>query len=142
MYPIWIYILIVVIDCILTLVSLIHLGNESYRDMLGFSNVVSIVALGFAGFLSVYLALVSVSGTAYVYAESNNFTYVINTTGNTTNTTMVGTPGVAMQPIMDDGLMWIWYIIAAIQGIFVMLEILEAYAEHIAGKEDRGNLIS
>jgi glucan phosphoethanolaminetransferase (alkaline phosphatase superfamily) len=142
MYPVWIYLMIIVIDGALTFLSLVKVGAGSYRDMLGFSNITSIVVLGLATFLSVYLALASVSGTTYAYASSNNFTYAINTTGNTTNVTMVGNPGVATSPIMDDGLMWIWYLIAVIQAIFVLLEILEAYAEHLAGKEERGNLIS
>jgi hypothetical protein len=114
MYPIEIFLAILVIDGVLSIYSIMDKGSGSYREMLGFSNIVNIIALGFATFLSVYLALVSVSGTASLNGI----------------------------PVMDDGLMWIFIVIAVIQGVFVLMELLEAYAEHLAGKEEKGNLIS
>ena len=106
MYPIDIYLMFVAIDGLLCIFSVFAKGSDYYKD---------IAALAFATFLSVYLGLVSVSGTA---------------------TDMLGIP------IQDDGLMWLWYIIAVIQGVFLLMELVEAYEEHIAGKQDRGNLIS
>jgi hypothetical protein len=98
MYPIEIFLMVVAIDGLLSAYATISKGTDYYKD---------VVALGFACFLSVYLALVSIAGTA------------IDCAGN---------------PIMDDGLMWIFIIIAVIQGIFVMMELIEAYEEHLHNK--------
>ena len=114
MYPIEIYLMVAAIDGVLTIFSMLEKGTGYYEDLFGVSNIVNMVALGVADFLSIYLALVSVSGTASLNGV----------------------------PIMDDGLMWIWMILAVIQGIFILLEIMEAYVEHLHGKEEAGSLIS
>jgi hypothetical protein len=114
MYPIEIYLMIAVIDGGLSLFSLLEKGMGDYQDLFGISNIVNIVALIIADFLSVYLALVSVSGTA----------------------TLNGIP------MQDGGLMWIWMIIAVVQGVFILLELMEAYVEHLNGQEESGSLIS
>lgn len=106
MYPVDIYLVIIAIDGLLSIFAVFAKGSDYYKD---------IAALAFASFLSVYLAMASVSGTA------------------------MGSDGT---PIMDDGLMWLFIIIATIQGIFLLLELVEAYEEHVAGKNEKEHLIS
>ena len=115
MYPIEIFQAILVIDGLLTVYGILSKGADYWKN---------IVALGFATFLSVYLATVSISGTAFVYSAITNST------------------SLATQAISDDGLMWIFYIIATIQGIYTLVEGAEAYELYIARKEDRDTLIS
>jgi hypothetical protein len=106
MFPIEIYIAILVIDGLLTLYGVIFTGTEYWKN---------IVSLALATFFTVYIALISISGTVTYYDGSL---------------------------IQDDGLMWIFFIIAAIQGIYTLIESAESYELYILKKEDKKNLIT
>ena len=109
MFPIEIYLAIIVLNGLLTLYGVISVGVDYWKN---------IVALFFAGFLSVYLALVSVAGSAYVYAANQ-------------------TASVSTLPIQDDGLMWIFYMFATAQFIYLFVEGVEAYELYIHKKNEK-----
>jgi hypothetical protein len=109
MFPIEIYLAIILIDGLLTVYGVVSVGVDYWKN---------IVALFFAGFLSVYIAMVSVAGSAYVYA---------------TNQTI----SVSTLPIQDDGLMWIFYMFATAQGIYLFVEGVEAYELYIHKRKER-----
>ena len=69
-----------------------------------------LIALGVATFLTVYLSLASVSGTVMITTSSF---------------------------MQDDGLMWIGFIIATAQGLFTLMEILEAVQDYRTQKRER-----
>lgn len=144
MYTIEVFLAILAIDGILTLYAVVAKGSDYYKD---------IAAIIFAGFLSCYLALVCVSGTVVYYNDNVSDVFV-------TNTNMTYPPGEAVRydleynnsryaytyaapnrVMQDDGLMWIFIIIAVIQGYFALLMGIEAYNDYVAGKADRENLI-
>ena len=143
MYTIEVFLAILAIDGILTLYAVLAKGSDYYKD---------IAAIIFAGFLSCYLALVCVSGTVVYYNDNvsdvltlqTNETFAmdpsvgVDTDSNTTHSRYTYAPNHVMQ---DDGLMWIFIIIATIQGYFALLMGIEAYNEYVAGKADRENLI-
>jgi hypothetical protein len=105
MYPLELFLGVMAIDGAVTLYALMHHGADYYKD---------IGAWVFAVFLSGYLALGAVSGTAYIYSTSSLTTLAIQ----------------------DDGLMWIFILIMFAQIILGALELLEAYEEHQTNKTD------
>lgn len=131
MYPIEIFLAILVIDGLLCVYAVVDNGAKYYKN---------IIAWGLACFLSIYLAIVSVAGTVSIQTMQIKNMTVQNLTANSSavvNTVYTYNPPVVMQ---DDGLMWIFYILAGIQGFLILLAILEAYEEHLNGK-DKENLI-
>ena len=142
MYTIEVFLAILAIDGILTLYAVLAKGSDYYKD---------IAAIIFAGFLSCYLALVCVSGTVVYYNDSPLSVRTLYTNAsyppgevkydleyNQTVSNYTYRPNHVMQ---DDGLMWIFLIIATIQGYFALLMSIEAYNDYVAGKADRENLI-
>ena len=145
MYTIEVFLAILAIDGILTLYAVLAKGSDYYKD---------IAAIIFAGFLSCYLALVCVSGTVVYYNDNVSDVLAIQTNEtfppgthpdvevdvvfNTTHYDYAYAPNPVMQ---DDGLMWIFLIIAVIQGYFALLMGIEAYNDYVAGKVERENLI-
>ena len=124
MYPLGVYLFIGVIDAAVTIYSISSKGTQYYKDL---------IALGIATFLTVYLAIAAVSGTVII-SDGHAITSFDDGLGNTT--TAYTTP-VVMQ---DDGLMWIGIIVAAIQGLFLLFEIVETVEDYYAQKAE--NLIS
>ena len=129
MYTIEIFLAILAIDGIVSAYALIDKGAAFYKDIAAW--VVSCV-------LSVYLANVAVSGTVqYFTMQIQNIT-VQNLTENVTNTIYTYHNPYLLQ---DDGLMWIFYILAICQAILGALAILDAVENHLANKSDKENLI-
>jgi hypothetical protein len=120
MYSLGIYLCIAFIDIVLTVYAVLKKNADYYKDL---------IALGAAAFITVYLALAATSGTVIL---TSSHVQTIATVGDTS--TVVYAPPIVMQ---DDGLMWIGFVIAAIQGIFLLFEIVETVEDYYAQKADR-----
>jgi hypothetical protein len=94
-------------------------NSDYYKDL---------IALGAATFITLYLAIAAVSGTVIL---SSSHVQTIATVGDTS--TVVYAPATVIQ---DDGLMWIGVIIAVIQGLFLMFEIVETVEDYYAQKAE------
>jgi hypothetical protein len=119
MYSLGIFLFIAFIDVALTLYAILKKGADYYKDL---------IALAAATFITVYLAIAAVSGTVIL---SSSHVQTIATVGDTS--TVVYAPATVIQ---DDGLMWIGIIIAVIQGIFLLLEIVETVEDYYAQKAE------
>jgi hypothetical protein len=105
MFPIEIYITIIAIDGLLTLYAVSVRNTDEWW--------INTVAYIMSAFFSVYLALVSVSGSA---VQS----------------------GV---PLEDAGLMWIFIIVAVIQGILAVVDLLGAHEDYVDEKHEKERMI-
>jgi len=95
MYPVGIFLFIAVIDMFLTWYGVVENGADYYKDL---------VAVSIATFLSVYLAVASVSGTVLLTSEPSY--------------------------LLDNGLMWIGILIATAQGYITVMAIMEAIQDY------------
>ena len=123
MYSLGIYLCIAFIDIVLTIYAVMKKNSDYYKDL---------IALGAATFITLYLAIAAVSGTVILSASH---VQTIATIGDTS--TVVYAPPTVIQ---DDGLMWIGIIVAVIQGLFLLFEIVETVEDYYAQKAE--NLIS
>jgi hypothetical protein len=102
MYSVGIFLFIAVIDIFMTWYAVVEKGADYYKDL---------VALFIASFLSMYLAICTVSGTVMMTSAPT---------------------------FLDDaGLMWIGIIVAAAQGVFLLVEIVEAVQDYREQKKER-----
>ncbi len=123
MFPLAVYIFLGMVSIALFLYMFIDNHNLKYGN---------IVSGWIAGFIAVYIAVASVSGTVVVDYPVQSF---ISADGETT--VSYDSPRL----MQDDGLMWFWYIMAAIETLFSILFSMEAYGEWnkkriLSGKED------
>jgi arginine exporter protein ArgO len=95
MYPVGVFLFIAVIDMFLTWYGVVENGADYYKD---------IIAMSIATFLSVYLAVASVSGTVLLTSSP---TY-----------------------LQDNGLMWIGILVAVAQGYITVMAIMEAVQDY------------
>lgn len=95
MYPVGIFLFVAVIDMFLTWYGVVEKGADYYKD---------IIALSFATFITLYLALASVSGTVLLTSAP---TY-----------------------LQDNGLMWLGILVAFAQGVITLFEIMEAVQDY------------
>jgi arginine exporter protein ArgO len=102
MYSVGVFLFIAVIDVFMTWYGVVEKGSDYYKDL---------IALFLATFLSLYLAICSVSGTVLLTSAP---TY-----------------------LQDDGLMWIGILIAVAQGFVLLLEIVEAVQDYKEQKKSR-----
>lgn len=102
MYSVGIFLFVAVIDIFMTWYGVVEKGADYYKDL---------VALFIATFLSLYLAICSVSGTVML---TDAPTY-----------------------LQDDGLMWIGILIAMAQAVFLLVEIVEAVQDYKEQKRTR-----
>ena len=121
MYPLEIYIVMIVINIALFLYMIYDLKNLKYGN---------IISGGLASFIAMYLALVSVSGTIEVGTRVAMF--------NTTDANYTTITYLAPDLMQDDGLMWFWIIIAVIQTIITVYLTLEAHDEWQLSKNAGG----
>jgi hypothetical protein len=121
MYPIAIYLAVGLIDIGFTIYGVLGRGADYYKDL---------IALGVATFITVYLALAATSGTVIV---SDGHVMISSEDGLGNTTTTYSDPSI----MQDDGLMWIGFVIAAIQGIFLLFEIVETVEDYYAQKAER-----
>jgi hypothetical protein len=112
MFPISVYVLLIVIDILLFIYMLIDFRNLKYGN---------IIAGVIASLLAFYIAMISVSGTIVI----DNGPPSIDTSITNMTTVTYPTPNL----LQDDGLMWFWILIGAIQSIVTLLMGAEAYDE-------------
>lgn len=102
MYPVGIFLFIAVIDMFLTWYGVVENGADYYKDL---------IAVSIATFLSVYLAIASVSGTVLLTSLPSY--------------------------LQDDGLMWIGILVAAAQGYITLMAIMEAIQDYRDQKREK-----
>jgi len=105
MYPLELFILVAVVDIIITVYAIVMRGPNYFKVM---------GAWILATFITVYLALSIISGSAFIYSSTTLQTSVVQ----------------------DDGLMWILIIIAVAQALLGLMEIIESYEEYQMNKSD------
>jgi hypothetical protein len=112
MFPISVYVLLIVIDILLFIYMLIDFRNLKYGN---------IIAGVIASLLAFYIAMISVSGTIVI----DNGPPAIDTSITNMTTVTYPTPNL----LQDDGLMWFWILVGVIQSIVTLLMGAEAYDE-------------
>jgi hypothetical protein len=112
MFPISVYVLLIVIDILLFIYMLIDFRNLKYGN---------IIAGVIASLLAFYIAMISVSGTIVI----DNGPPSIDTSITNMTTVTYPTPNL----LQDDGLMWFWILVGVIQSIVTLLMGAEAYDE-------------
>jgi arginine exporter protein ArgO len=102
MYPVGVFLFVAVIDMFLTWYGVVENGADYYKDL---------IAVSIATFLSVYLAVASVSGTVLLTS--------------------------APSYLQDAGLMWLGIIVATAQGYITVMAIMEAVEDYRDQKREK-----